>query len=56
MSFLFTDWKVVLPYASWYLGSDEQALLEHAEDTSQKSEEPVSSATRKLMLPSETTV
>lgn len=51
---LLTETNVGLWYASWYFGT-LQAEVVHAEDISQASEEPVSSATRKLMLPTEMT-
>lgn len=46
----FTATNVGLWYPSWYFGTAHRSVV-HADDTSQKSADAVSSAMRKLALP-----
>lgn len=46
-----TDTKDGLWYASGYRGTDVQVLVVQDEEDSHRSDDPVSKATRKLMLP-----
>lgn len=48
---LFTATKDGLWYAKGYLGTEVQVFVEQEDETSHRSEDPVSNATRKLITP-----